>query len=43
MIPLSLLPDRAKALEESWETAWENVIGNTRFATPFGAAPNTDT
>ncbi|MDA0262035.1 MAG: hypothetical protein O3A21_07580, partial [Proteobacteria bacterium] len=32
MTPFRLFPDRAQALEESWETAWRTVVGNDRFA-----------
>ncbi len=29
--------DRARALEQAWETAWHQVLGNNQFAEPFSA------
>src|SRR5262249_15434548 len=36
LVPGNLLPDRAVALEKSWEVAWRNVMNSgERFGAPF--------
>lgn len=34
-LPLGLLPDRAEALEEAWETAWKEQLGNDLLGQDF--------
>jgi hypothetical protein len=34
-VPVAFLPDRARALEESWEDAWRKVVGSDRFERAF--------
>jgi hypothetical protein len=35
LFPGNLLPDRAEALEQSWELAWMRAVGSTDFAAQF--------
>lgn len=36
-LPVAFLPDRASALEQSWEAGWNKVGPKGRFAMPFSA------
>ena len=36
-LPVAFLPDRASALEQSWEAGWDKVAPEGRFAMPFSA------
>ncbi len=36
-LPVAFLPDRASALEQSWEAGWDKVGPKGRFAMPFSA------
>ena len=37
-LPLGLLPDRAEALEEAWETAWKEQLGSDLLSQDFFAS-----
>lgn len=39
VIPFPIMPDRARALEKSWERTWSNVIHTHRMEQAFGTAP----